>query len=491
MKNRVFRVALAILSAALLFVPSMSFLMPLDASAAVDTAITPVAGDINADGVFDVRDVTLLLQWLSEWDVTIRENYADVDNDGDITVKDVTLMLKYQAEWDVEMYLPEEEVIDIYDISEKLTEEQVKTAISNYKIVRPADAEKKILDAIELLNGSIESTVGARLDVVTDEADATGLEIMFGAVERDSASDGVKKLAADEVNYGIYVDSDGNIVLAGVDADRVYYAAEDTAAIYFGYRNFSNIHLLKSGKEYNATGHEKFTFRSSDSAFNVVQGAYFDGESYYIAIISKLDGGYEDARILELDADGNKIRESDVLKLDHANNITYNPTSGMLVVTNCQAPEGHYNYLTMVDRETLTVSRYGKLDYPFFALAYSPELKKYASGQWGGETLNVWNYNFDPLLVVDVEMPGSLSQGCFCDAEGIYFVRSSQNGYPSEIRIYDWGCDLVRSVPISLGGSVEPENINIVDGRVYVTGNDWSVPQGIAYTVTFAEQSGK
>ena len=89
------------------------------------------------------------------------------------------------------------------------------------------------------------------------------------------------------------------------------------------------------------------------------------------------------------------------------------------------------------------------------------------------------------LFAVDVERPGSLSQGVFCDETGVYFVRSSQNGFSSEIRVYDWDGRLVRTIPVEIDGNVEPENINIVNGETLVLGNNWNRWCGEAFILEY------
>jgi hypothetical protein len=60
-------------------------------------------GDVNGDGKITAADVTMLLQYLSEWDLgdSINLANADVNGDGRITASDVTVLLQYLAEWDV------------------------------------------------------------------------------------------------------------------------------------------------------------------------------------------------------------------------------------------------------------------------------------------------------------------------------------------------------------------------------------------------------
>jgi len=62
-----------------------------------------VYGDVNNDGRITASDVTMLLQYLAEWDLgdAINLANADVNGDGRITASDVTLLLQYLAEWDV------------------------------------------------------------------------------------------------------------------------------------------------------------------------------------------------------------------------------------------------------------------------------------------------------------------------------------------------------------------------------------------------------
>lgn len=246
-----------------------------------------------------------------------------------------------------------------------------------------------------------------------------------------------------------------------------------------------DIRSLDRNKEYIANGEKLFAFKLKDQEYYIIQGGYFDGEHYYVAAIKKYSDGYEDARILVMDASGRKLRESEVLPLDHANSITYNDKIDKLVVAHCQSPDGHYYRYSFVDPKTLEITETGDKSYPFFAIAYSSEKEMYASGEWGGETLDLWNADFEHIKSVGVSQPGSLSQGVDCDGEGIYFVRSSQNGHPSEIRIYNWNCKLKLKIELSLPGHVEPESINVIDGEVYVIGTDWSRGCGVAYKITF------
>lgn len=62
---------------------------------------SPSKGDVNGDSDVDMKDVTLVLKYLAEWEVEIDDTQSDVNGDGHIDMKDITLLLKYLAEWNV------------------------------------------------------------------------------------------------------------------------------------------------------------------------------------------------------------------------------------------------------------------------------------------------------------------------------------------------------------------------------------------------------
>ncbi len=241
---------------------------------------------------------------------------------------------------------------------------------------------------------------------------------------------------------------------------------------------------LDKEKTYTATPEKLFEFKCSDGRYNIVQGSVFDGKNYYVALNSMKDG-HETTRIIVLDKDGKVLRESPVLELDHANALTYAP-SGKLFVTHCQSRDGHYNRYSVVDPESFEISETADLEKPFFAMAYCEKTKRFGSGQWSGQTLNVWDKDLRLIKNADVEMPRSLSQGLCCTKQGLYFIRSDKDGFPSEIRHYSWELELIRTVRADFPEGVEAEDISIVDGEVYVGAN---TPERIAtvYKLCFKE----
>lgn len=68
------------------------------------TVIDYVPGDINGDGVLNNKDVTRLMQYYADWDVTVNDLALDVNGDGEKNNKDVTRLMQYLADWDVEIH---------------------------------------------------------------------------------------------------------------------------------------------------------------------------------------------------------------------------------------------------------------------------------------------------------------------------------------------------------------------------------------------------
>ena len=66
-------------------------------------AASLLAGDVNENGIVDLKDVVTLQRYLAGgWNVTIHETNADVDKDGEISAKDDVLLQRYLAGgWDV------------------------------------------------------------------------------------------------------------------------------------------------------------------------------------------------------------------------------------------------------------------------------------------------------------------------------------------------------------------------------------------------------
>ncbi len=59
-----------------------------------------VPGDVNEDGMVDMRDTVALNRFLAEWGNKINESNADVNADGLVDMRDTVLLNRYLAEWE-------------------------------------------------------------------------------------------------------------------------------------------------------------------------------------------------------------------------------------------------------------------------------------------------------------------------------------------------------------------------------------------------------
>ena len=60
-----------------------------------------IPGDVNGDGVINLKDLVLLQRFLNKWDVKIDLFGADCDGSGKINLKDFVLLRRYLNKWDV------------------------------------------------------------------------------------------------------------------------------------------------------------------------------------------------------------------------------------------------------------------------------------------------------------------------------------------------------------------------------------------------------
>ncbi len=67
----------------------------------VVSVIDYIPGDVNGDNIINLKDVALLQQYLSGWEVSIVEVSADTNGDGSINLKDVALLQQYLSGWEV------------------------------------------------------------------------------------------------------------------------------------------------------------------------------------------------------------------------------------------------------------------------------------------------------------------------------------------------------------------------------------------------------
>ena len=162
------------------------------------------------------------------------------------------------------------------------------------------------------------------------------------------------------------------------------------------------------------------------------------------------------------------VATSEVMQLNHVNDITYNSKLGYLVVCH-NAPLS--NLITYVNAETLEIVDTFAIDYFLYSIAYNAARDQYVVGLTGTKTFQILNADFE--AVSDVIQPtkrsnSSTTQGGACDDDYIYFVLYK----PNIVTVYDWDGNFVTLIELDTvisPSNYEPENITVIDGEMYIS----------------------
>lgn len=218
---------------------------------------------------------------------------------------------------------------------------------------------------------------------------------------------------------------------------------------------------------------KEFHIPPTEDMYKVMQGCCTDG-TYMYAVLEKkkqdVDGEVRSlCRIVKVQLDTwEVVAISEPLKLDHGNGATYNGKTNEIVVTNCQFDP---KMISIVDPETLTVTRTVKLSRKVRGIAYNPEKDQYAVAISGSSDIAIYDANFKELDYYKCEAPGLGNQSISWDGRYLYMtytgaLKSKTRG--SEIICcYDWNgnfCGVFR-----LFTFLELESSFHVNGETYVS----------------------
>ena len=216
-------------------------------------------------------------------------------------------------------------------------------------------------------------------------------------------------------------------------------------------------------------------------------------------------GNYHYQCIIKADAESNQMNNityvvkydlttkqtvmcSELLDLNHANDITYNSKTNELVIVH-NTPRA--KMLTMLDPETLTITRRVELPGSVYAITYSAARDTYMVGVSGGQKLRPVSADFQHTTIYPYEAtPTSAlctTQGIGSDETFIYCAlydskyKVSPN-MQNRITVYDWYGNYVGTINMWLDKQ-EPENISVVDGKIFVLAHV-SAKGGVIYQIT-------
>ncbi len=191
---------------------------------------------------------------------------------------------------------------------------------------------------------------------------------------------------------------------------------------------------LREGKTLCADFNILFNYPKQDG-FTAAQGSATDGEFAYV-VMKDSSGEREVDRIVKIDiSTWEVVLESETLTLDHANDMTYDPATKQLIVTNM-----YNNLISIIDSETLALVEQKALPYGTYGTGYIDGSENYAFlgyGSVGGLVITDKNFNVirsSPLA----SAPGYIGQGMDADAKFAYVPLSPDGGKSNNIiQIYD------------------------------------------------------
>jgi len=219
-----------------------------------------------------------------------------------------------------------------------------------------------------------------------------------------------------------------------------------------------------------------FSIGYPDDFIRGFQGGCSDGSKYYYLAMMHFDfeSNQEDnyTRIAKIDLKtGKVVKWSKDYKMNHANDIAYDPNKNILVVCHNRP---NRNRLTLVDAETLEKIETVDLPIDVYSIDFNAKRNRYVVGISGS-----WKYTFlssDFELVEDSVCNGTditaryTKQGMCADDDMIYFIlwdgkHKNEPDFQNEISVYDWDGNFKGLIEFYVGIS-EPENLSIVNGEI-------------------------
>lgn len=210
----------------------------------------------------------------------------------------------------------------------------------------------------------------------------------------------------------------------------------------------------------------------------IVQGGGTDGTHAYVALITGNEGAATKSVLLKLDpSNWEVVQTSGLLYLQHANDITYNPNTGSLVVACCD-PNGRK--IVYVDPDTLQETGSALLRNATYCLAYD----QWQDCYWIAKDLYYGAVPAGNLKALTKagkhDTTGHTTQGMTVDEKYLYFVLYKENC----LMVYDKDTGAQTVISLSMPASEgEPESIFLLNGEIYLFFNNKTWTGGEVYRV--------
>jgi hypothetical protein len=212
-----------------------------------------------------------------------------------------------------------------------------------------------------------------------------------------------------------------------------------------------------------------------DPSIRGFQGGCSDGERYFYQVLMHYelsDRTKDYSRIAKIDLRTNEVvRYSEILHLDHANDIAYHPGKHLLIVVNNKP---NPRRVTFVDPETLTVVGSRELSIPIYALEYNEAHDLYVAGISGKREFRFLDADLNPIddraHRTTEETDRYTKQGICADDNFLYFIlwdgkHKELPDFQNTVAIYGWDGSHKGYLHFDIG-PYEPESISIANGEI-------------------------
>ena len=218
-----------------------------------------------------------------------------------------------------------------------------------------------------------------------------------------------------------------------------------------------------------------------DPTIRGFQGGCSDGERYFYQALMHYelsDRTKDYSRIAKVDLKtGKTVLYSEILHLDHANDIAYHPGKHLLIVVNNKP---HPHRVTFVDPDTLTVVGSRELSIPIYALDYNATLDRYVAGISGKREFCFLDADLCPIddrtYRTTEETDRYTKQAICADDHLLYFIlwdgkHKDQPDFQNTVALYGWDGAHKGYLHFNVGKH-EPESISIVNGEILAVCDD-------------------
>lgn len=361
----------------------------------------------------------------------------------------------------------------------------MQNGIRYFKLVYPAGTDEE-LELLQNINSSIEELTGYQLPSSSDAESKGTYEVLIGETNREESQTVKSQLG--NSGYAIKI-VNKKIVIVGSSS----YCTRKAMTKFIDFLKAGKLGDVSRGAlkvnntfsyAYNLSGSLQETVAASEVLYaetSVVlnvelpselsgwqeQGGCTDGTYYYQAYIKRDDTSNQEnnqCRILKYDMSGNLVRQSEILSLNHANDITYNNKLGCLVICH-NVPNN--NRLSYMNPDTLEIVGSVDMEYKIYSIDYNAATDRYVVGISGGQTFRILDSNFNTLSEAyqpTSQTKGYTTQGVAVDDDFIYFVLHNKN----VVVVYDWDGEFVSLIHLDIAANIEPEHISIVNNTLYI-----------------------